>query len=248
MTDLVTELSDGVQTIRFDRVEAQNALTSDMCEAAADALSFGETSSRVRAFLVTGGAGIFSVGLDPDEMASFADSGTVGESVLRLFKTLATVDRPVVAAVDGVSSGSATALLFLCDYVVASEWASISASYASNGLAPEGGLSLIAPALLGYQRAFGLLVMGDSVDGEQGLRMGLVNRVVSAENVEKAGMDAALALARKPPEAIRHARRIMRGERRDVVARIDQEAKAFTDLLRSPAAFDALQAYLNDFD
>ena len=57
-----------------------------------------------------------------------------------------------------------------------------------------------------------------------------------------------LALARKPPEAIRHARRIMRGERRDVVARIDQEAKAFTDLLRSPAAFDALQAHLDDFD
>lgn len=245
MNDLVSELADGVNTLRFDRVEAQNALTAEMCEAAADALAFGESSSRVRAFLITGGPGLFCIGHDAGELAEFSTGGAVGDSVLRLFKTIATVDKPVVAAIDGAAAGIGATLLFHCDYVVASEWASISAPYVDHGLAPEGGISLIAPRVVGYQRAFGLVVMGDAMDAEQALRAGLVNRVVPPEDVEAAGLDAALALAAKPAEAIRIARRLLRGERRDVVARIDQEADAFTDLLRSPAALDALKAYLD---
>ena len=245
MDGLVNEIADGVQLLRIDRVEAQNGMTSEMCEAAADALSFAESSSRARVVLLTGVPGLFTIGIDPGDLEAYARTGVMGESVVRLFKTIATVDIPVIAAVDGVVAGAGAALLFHCDYVVASEWVNISLSYADHGLPPESGLSLLAPLQIGYQAAFGLLAMGDSLDAEQALRIGLVNRVVPAEDVESAGLDAARNLASKPPEAVRIARRMMRGDPRSTVMRIDAEAKAFTDLLRSPAARDALKAYLS---
>jgi enoyl-CoA hydratase/carnithine racemase len=242
---LNADVDDGVQTIRFDRIEQENLLTSAMCEAAADAIAFGESSSRVRVILITGGPGIFSSGHDPVELSIFAEEGAVGESVIRLSKTLATIDKPVIAAVDGPVFGFGTTLLLLCDYVIASEWASFAAPFVDLGMVPDAASSLLGPRLLGYHRAFALLVMGDHFDVLQAREAGLVNRVVPPEEVESAGQEAARALAAKPPEAVRAARRLMRGERRDVVQRIDQEATSFTELLKSPAARDALQAYLD---
>lgn len=244
MSNVSSEVDDGVQTIRFDRIEEENALTSAMCEAAADAISFGESSSRVRVILLTGGPGIFTSGHDVREISSFIEEGTTGEAVIRLTKTLATIDKPVIAAVDGPVFGFGTTLLMLCDYIIASEWASFAAPFVDLGLSPDAASSLLAPRLLGYHRAFALMVMGDSFDAKQALDAGLINRVVPPEEVERAGQHAARALAAKPPEAVRVARRLMRGERREVVQRIDQEATGFTDLLKSPAARDALQAYL----
>lgn len=244
-THLSAEVHDGVQTIRFDRIEQENLLTSAMCEAAADAIAFGESSSRVRAILITGGHGIFSAGHDPVELSIFAEEAAFGDSVIRLTKTLAIIDKPVVAAVDGPVFGFGTTLLMLCDYVVASEWASFAAPFADLGITPDAASSLLAPRLLGYQRAFAMLVMGDHFDVQQAREAGLVNRVVPPEEVDSAGYEAARAIAAKPPEAVRAARRLMRGERRDVAQRIDQEAASFTELLRSPAARDALQAYLD---
>jgi enoyl-CoA hydratase/carnithine racemase len=243
--NLSAEVVDGVQTIRFDRVEHENMLTSAMLEAAADAIHFGESSSRVRAILITGGPGIFTAGHDPVELQIFSEEGMISEGAIRLTKTMATVDKPVVAAVDGPVFGLGTTLLMLCDYVVASEWASFAAPFVDLGIAPDGASSLLAPRLMGYQRAFAMLVMGDQFDIHQAREAGLVNRIVAPEEVESAGREAAQAIAAKPPEAVRMARRLMRGERRDVVQRIDQEAGAFTDLLKSPAARDALQAYID---
>ena len=101
------------------------------------------------------------------------------------------------------------------------------------------------PHMLGYHRAFELLVMGEQYDAQRALQAGLVSKVVPAEEVETAAFGFARALATKPPEAVRTARRLLRGDRREVITRIDQEATAFTELLRSPAARDALQAFLD---
>ncbi len=243
---VISEVSGGVQTIRFDRIEAHNALTAVMCEASADAISFAESSSRVRAIVITGGPGIFTAGHDVAELSRFAERGAVGESALRLIKTIATVDKPVVAAVDGLSAGIGTALLLHCDYVVASEWSVFTASFAELGLPPEAGASLLLPRLVGYHHAFELMVMGQQFDAHRALQVGLVNRVVGVDDVEPGGRAAAETLAALPVEAVRLARRLMRGDRREVVARIDQEASGFAELLRSPPARDALTAHLDN--
>ena len=246
MQDQVTvEVADGVQTIRFDRPEASNALTSEMYEMAADAISIAERDSRVRVILIGGTPGMFTAGHDIRDLRTFAETGAFGASPIRFLKTLATVDKPVVAAVDGLAVGMGTTLLLHCDFVVASEWSILSAPFADLGLSPEAASSLLAPRMLGYHRAFELLVMGEQHDAQRALQAGLVSKVVPAEEVETAAFGFARALATKPPEAVRTARRLLRGDRREVITRIDQEATAFTELLRSPAARDALQAFLD---
>lgn len=246
MNDQVAvDIADGVQTIRFDRVEKKNALTLHMYEAAADALAFGETNSRVRAFVIAGMPGVFTSGNDIGELQSFAERGTIGDSVIRFLKTIATVEKPIIAAVDGLAVGVGTTILFHCDYVVASEWSVFSAPFTELGLSPEAASTLLAPRLMGHHRAFELLVMGEHFDAERAYHAGLVNRVVPAEKVDDEAFAAARALADKPQEAVRIARQLMRGDRREVVTRIDHETNAFTDLLRSRAARDALQAFLD---
>lgn len=243
--NLISDVADGVQTIRFDRIEAQNALTSPMCEAAADAIAFGESSSRVRVIVLTGSPGVFTVGLDRGELAAYAEAGSMGQGIVRLTKTLATIDKPVVAAVDGPVFGVGTTMLLLCDYVVASEWSSFAAPFADLGMSPSAGASLLAPRILGYQRAFALLAMGEVFDARRAREAGLVSRVVPPDELEGASQEAAARIAAKPPEAIRVIRHLMRGERRELLMRIDQETTAFADLLRSTAARDALQDYID---
>jgi enoyl-CoA hydratase/carnithine racemase len=242
---VAVSIANGVNTLRIDRPDKQNALTSTMYDIMSDAFAFGESSSRVRCFLLMGAPGVFTAGNDVHELQRFAEEGALGESAIHFLKTIASLDKPLLAAVDGLAVGIGTTLLFHCDYVIASEWSTFSAPFADLGLTPEAGSSILAPRLMGHQRAFELLVMGEPFDAERAFQAGIVNKVVPAEELETAAEAAALAVAAKPPEAVRTALKLMRGERRDIAHRIDKEASSFTELLRSPAARDALQAFID---
>lgn len=239
------DVTEGVQTIRIDRPEKSNALTAEMYEAAADALALADHDTAVRAVLFAGMPGVFTAGHDVDELRQYLDSGTFGESPVRFMKTLATVDKPVVAAVDGLAVGIGTTMLFHCDFVVASEWSIFSSPFADLGMPPEAGSSLLAPGIMGHHFAFELLVMGEQFDAQRALAVGLINRVVVPEDLDSVALGYARALSAKPPQAVRLARRLLRGDRRDVVNRIGLEAGSFPELMHSPAAHDALLAFLD---
>jgi len=242
---IATEINSNVMVVRFDRPEERNLLTSDMYEAAADALVLGEANADVRVIMFAGAPGAFTAGNDMQEFVAYADHGAIGDSVLRFLKTLATVDKPLVAAVDGMAIGVGAAMLFHCDYIVASEWSVFATPFVDQGLVPEAASSLLAPQVIGYARAFELIVMGENFDAHRAYEAGLVNRVVTAEDVDVTAFNAARLIATKPPEAVRMARNLMRGHRRDVVARIDAEAGGFAELLRSREARDAFEAFLS---
>ncbi len=242
---IAVDVRDGVQTIRFDRPEVSNALTAEMFDMAAEAVALAERNTSVRAVLIAGMPGVFTAGQDAREFKTYAEQGKFGDAPIRFMKTFATIDKPVVAAVDGLCAGIGTILLLHCDFVVASEWSIFSAPYADIGMPPEGGGSLLAPLILGYHRAFELLVLGEQFDTQRAVQSGLINRVVPPEAVDEVAFGYAKALAAKPPEAVRMGRRLMRGDRRDVLNRINQEAAGFVDLLRSPAALDALTLFVD---
>lgn len=233
-----------VMTVRLDRPDKRNALNALMYEAMADALVLGEADSRVRVFMFSGSPGAFTAGNDITEFQDYAASGSIGSSSLRFLKTLATVDKPLVAAVDGLAIGIGTVMLLHCDFVVASEWSVFHTPFVDQGLSAEGAASLLAPRLMGQHRAFELLVMGEHFDAATALATGLINRVVPAESVDEAALAAAQALAQKPPEAVRNARKLMRGDRRDILQRIDVEAAGFGELQRTREARDAFEAFL----
>ena len=154
-------------------------------------------------------------------------------------KTLATLDKPLIAAVDGPALGIGTTMLFMCDYVVASEWSQFGVDNVSVGLPLDAAATLLGPRMIGHHVAFELLVMGEAMDAIRAREVGLVNRIVAAELVEETARQAALTIADLPPEAVRLAKRMMVGDRRDVVTRITSEASSFAALQRSPHASSA---------
>ncbi|MCX5497428.1 enoyl-CoA hydratase-related protein [Kaistia dalseonensis] len=238
------ESRSGITVIRLDRPESENALTIEMLAALADALVLGERDGRVKAFVLAGSPGCFSTGNDLRELLNFADNGRMDEGIVRCLKTIATVEKPMIAAVDGMALGIGATLLFHCDYVVASEWSVFEANFNELGMVPDAASTLLAPRIMGHQRAFEFLVLGERFDAERAYEAGLVNRIAPAEEVEDIAFAIARTLASRPMEAVGLTRRLMRGERRDVLTRIDQEAAANADRLRSPLARDTVVAYM----
>lgn len=242
MTDLITTEADGaVRIVRINRPEKKNALTSAMYAALAEAL---RPDPSVAVVVILGAPGAFSAGNDMADFVSAAASGSLGEPILAFLRALARSPVPLVAGVDGIAVGVGTTLLFHCDFVVASDRSRFRTPFTDLGLVPEAASSLLGPRIMGPHRAFELLVAGEIFDAQRASAAGFVNRVVTPEAVEETALAFARSLGAKPREAVAASRRLLKGDPADVLARIDEEAAAFSDRLRSPEAQAAFQAFL----
>lgn len=245
MTDHIEITRDcGVQVLRINRPDKRNAITSDMYGVLARALADGDADPSVRVHLIAGQPGAFTAGNDIKDFMTYAQGGGLGTDVIDFLKRLALAEKPIVACVNGLAIGVGTTLLFHCDLVFATPGAIFRTPFLDLGLVPEAASSLLAPQLMGHQRAFELLCLGTTFSGEDARRAGLVNRLVGADEVEEEAISAARALAAKPPAALKAARDLMRGPREAIAARIDEEAAMFAERLRSPEAMEAFSAFL----
>ena len=244
--DVAIKASDSVQTIRMNRPQKKNALTGEMYSALAGALEAGETDAGIRVHLVLGHPGAFCAGNDiKDFVAMAAEGGGLGEPIVRFLHALAGTTKPIVAAVDGPAVGIGTTMLFHCDMVYASPESVFHTPFVDLGIVPEAGSSLLGPRLMGPARAFELLCLGTRFDAARARDAGIVNHLVEAEKIETTAMESARAIAAKPPGALGLARRLVRGDPKEIIARIDEEAAIFAERLQSPEAQAAFAAFLN---
>ncbi|MBX9925527.1 MAG: enoyl-CoA hydratase/isomerase family protein, partial [Hyphomicrobiaceae bacterium] len=163
-SDIEVAIVDGVQTIRFARAAKKNALTGAMYQAIAEALSAGEGDGAVAAHVFLGQPGVFTAGNDLADFVARAQSAAQSGSlaldgaVMDVLRLLPRVEKPMIAAVDGIAIGIGTTLLMHCDLVYASPEARLQTPFLDLGLVPEAGSSLIGPRIMGHQRAFEMLV------------------------------------------------------------------------------------------
>lgn len=244
-TGIEVSVDDGLQTIRFARPEKKNALTPSMYTAITEALVRGDASPDVVAHLFIGSGGIFCAGNDINDFVERSRTGaTLDGPVLEFLRTLVRVQKPMIAAVDGLGVGIGTTLLFHCDLVYATRDSGFIAPFVDLGAVPEAGSSLLAPQRMGYARAFELLVLGEPFTAERAREAGFVNAIVTAEELEETARKAAARLARKPPEALAIARRLLRGDTTALAQRIEEESRIFGERLSSPEAQEAFAAFL----
>lgn len=252
MSELSAEIdvsrSDGVQTIRIQRPNKKNALLPEMYTAMYTALVDGDADDDVRAHIIVGSGGVFSAGNDIKDFMQRASGGvaTVGETpVHRFIGYLPKVEKPLIAAVDGLAIGVGVTLLFHCDLVYASPSARLITPFLDLGLVPEAGSSLLAPRRMGHARAFEMLALGEPFSGERAREAGLVNAVVDSDELEATARKAAQRLAAKPPGALKIARDLIRGASVDeIVERLETESHLFADRMTSPEAREAFQAFV----
>ena len=245
MSDVEIRTSDGIQVIRLTRPDKKNALTSAMYAEMAEALAAGDAARDVAAYVFIGSHGVFCAGNDINDFLKRAQGeGGLGEPVVRFIRALPQVQKPMIAAVDGLAIGIGTTMLLHCDLVYASPTASLRTPFLDLGILPEAGSSLLMPRRIGHVRAFEMLALGAAFSANRAEAAGLVNAVVPAETLEQTAMAAARRLAAKPPEALALARRLMRGDTAEVLARIDAEVAEFRKRLASPEAREAFQAFI----
>jgi enoyl-CoA hydratase/carnithine racemase len=238
---LVTD-NDGVRIIRMNRPEKKNALTQPMYAAMTAALDDAQGNRAIRCIVIAGGAGAFCAGSDIGDFQKRAEGG-LEPVTIGFLHALARNQKPLVAAVDGLAVGIGTTLLLHCDHIVAATGTVFSTPFVKLGLIPEAASSLLAPMRMGHARAFALLVMGRPLSADDAKTAGLVNSVVDAAAVEDTALNAAREIAALPAGAVALARRLMRGELDDIVARVDTEAMHFQDRLQSDEARAAFAAF-----
>lgn len=239
------ERRGAVQIIRMNRPDKKNAITRDMYAAMAAALTGADDDPQVRVHLILGVPGAFSSGNDLADFMAVATGGNGGMEVYDFLLALARSQKPIVSGVDGIAVGIGTTINLHCDLTIATPRTEFRTPFVDLGLVPEAGSSLLAPAVLGRQQAFALLGLGEGFSAERAKAAGLIYDVVAEDQLEAAALEAAERIAEKPPEALKIARDLMRGDREPLVARIEEEGAHFRARLKSDEARNAFVAFMN---
>ena len=204
-----TQVANGVMWITLDRPDRLNAFNEQMGVDLMEALKEGEKSAEVRCLVITGGGRAFSVGEDLNTNRDTYSSGKpvlLGETLKRKYNPIVQrirkMDKPVVAAVNGVTAGAGLGLALACDMRAASSKATFHEAFIKVGLAPDSGTSFWLTRILGLAKAMEVGMLGEPIDSTMALNMGLVNWVFQEDNFTVEVTKIAERLARGPTRAL----------------------------------------------
>jgi len=204
---LLVDRTDAVVTLTLNRPEAMNALDVDLKEALRDTLAALETDRSCRAIVLTGAGRAFCVGQDLREHADQLESGRTDLDTVRVHynpiaQRLASMPKPVVAAVRGMAAGAGASLALLADLRIGGPKTGFLMAFANVGLAGDSGISWSLPRIVGHGRAVELLLLAEPVRAEAAREIGLLSRLVDDdEKVLPAAQELAARLAAGPTVA-----------------------------------------------
>ena len=240
--ELIVTRSGSVMEIRFNRPEKKNALTRAMYDGVVTAFESAEADPAIRVIMLTGTGDTFTSGNDIKDFQQRATSNTSAASPF--LTALSTLNKPLIAAVNGAAIGVGTTMLAHCDLIVAARSARFVMPFTRLGLVPEAGSSLLFPQLLGHQKASAMLLLGDALDAEAALAAGFVYQVVDDAELMTAARALAARVAALPPQAIRQTKRLMRRGQPSLAGRISEELELFRERVHSPEAAEAFAAFM----
>ncbi len=214
------EKNDGMATITLNRPERMNAFTPKMLDEWLAALQDAHLDAETRVIVLTGEGRGFCTGMDVQAQAqgqgllpgggSLAEGrNSLRDTVQRIPRFVAQMDKPYIAALNGAAVGAGMDMASMCDIRIAADTARFGMTYARMGLIPGDGGCYYLPRIVGVARALDLIWTGRLFDAEEALRIGYVSEVVSAEELMAHTREYALRLARGPAVAIQLAKRLV---------------------------------------
>jgi enoyl-CoA hydratase/carnithine racemase len=214
MSDLLYEVKDRIATITLNRPDKLNAFTGPMIDAWAGALGEAQRDDAVNVVVVTGAGRAFCAGGDVGRMGQGAPTplehkNQLWENIHRVPRTLEAMDKPVIAMVNGLAVGAGMGMCLMCDVRVASDEARFSTGYVKVGLVPGDGDTYFLPRLVGAAKALELLWTADFIEAPEALRLGIVNRMVPAAQLQDATYALARQIADGPQIPIRMIKRLV---------------------------------------
>lgn len=248
------EIAGAVATITLERPAAYNAVTRNLLRSLFATLKQLESNPDVRAIVVTGAGKGFCAGQALDDPDTIGPSGgtdfhtAVVNGFNPVIRTLLTVEKPVVAAVNGVAAGAGFGIALACDFRIVAASASFTTAFAKIGLVADSGVSLLLPRMIGYAKALELCMLSAKIDAAAAHALGLATRVVPLEAVVSEAQALAAQLAAGPRALGLIKRQLVRNGLADIVNALDYEAEMQSiagetaDAREGLAAFSAKRA------
>ncbi len=212
MTDIVSYKQQGaVAVITLNRPDAMNAFTTELSLQTQLALERAAADDDVRVIVLTGEGRCFSAGADLK--AGFEGRSVFGKlhyEYRPVFSAIATMSKPVIAAVPGSAAGIGMSLALHCDLLVMADNAFLLSPFTTISLVPDGGLSWLLVRQLGYRRAFQLSVESERIPANRCVELGLANKAVPAEDLQNVALEWAQMLAKRAPRSLEATKKTMR--------------------------------------
>jgi len=205
MSSIAFSIQNGVGVIILNRPKVFNSFNKEMAFLMHKTLDECEKNNEVRAIYIIGEGKAFCAGQDLQEVTDPNGpelSSIVSDHYNPIIERIRKIEKPIIAAVNGVAAGAGANIALSCDVVVANENASFIQAFSKIGLIPDSAGTFFLPRLIGFQKASALMMLGDKVSATEAEKMNMIYKVFSADNFEEESMKLALKLAKMPTYGI----------------------------------------------
>lgn len=206
-------INNKIAILSLDRPDVFNSFNREMALLFQKKLNACEKNPNIRAIVVTGEGKAFCAGQDLKEVTS-AELNPGFKKILEehynpIISRIRKIEKPIIAAVNGVAAGAGANIALACDVVIASENASFIQAFSKIGLVPDSGGTFFLPRLIGFQKASALMMLGDKISAETAEKLGMIYKVVSPENFMEEVMNIASILSNMPTKALGLTKRLL---------------------------------------
>jgi len=212
MNLILTDKKDKVTILTLNRPDKFNSFNREMALQLHAALDEAEQDKNCRCIVITGNGKAFCAGQDLSEAIDPNGPGIkriVDEHYNPIVMRIRKIEKPIVAAVNGVAAGAGANIALACDIVVATNTASFIQAFSKIGLIPDSGGTFFLPRLVGFQVASALMMTGDKISGKEAMNMGMIYKAFDDETFPVDFMKLAISLSEMPTKGIGLTKRLL---------------------------------------
>lgn len=205
MNFLINETIGGVLKITINRPKVFNSFNTQLAKELQESLDHARTNNNIRSVLITGEGKAFSAGQDIAELIDPDGpdlSKILSENYNPIVIKIRELNKPVIAAVNGIAAGAGANIALACDIVIASESAEFIQVFSKIGLIPDAGGTHILPRLIGWQKASALMMLGEPIKATEAEKMGMIYKVINEQDFEIESLKLATKLSNMPTLAL----------------------------------------------
>lgn len=211
MPSILFEIKNATAFITLNRPEKYNAFNREMALLLQEKLDQCK-SREIRCVCITGAGKAFSSGQDLEEVVDPNGpdlTKILSEHYNPIIREIRKLEKPVIAAVNGVAAGAGANIALCCDVVIASQSASFLQAFSKIGLIPDSGGTYILPRLIGWQKASALMMLGEKLSAQEAERIGMIYKVVSDDQFHQETVNLATTLSQMPTKALALTKQIL---------------------------------------
>ena len=212
MNSILTEEKNNVLVVTLNRPEKLNCFNREMALQLISVLDKAENNNNVRAIVITGMGKAFCAGQDLSEAIDPNGPGIkkiVGEHYNPIILKIRSIEKPIIAVINGVAAGAGANIALACDIIYASKSASFIQAFSKIGLIPDSGGTYTLPRLVGFNLASALMITGDKLSADDAKNFGIVYKVFDEENLMAFSLASAIKIAAMPTKAIGLTKRLL---------------------------------------